>query len=107
MKNIIQLSLVCTGFVVAMPLMANALDLQKVGQNPQVETNVQIAQYRRNQDRQFSVYYRSSRQQQWTLHGYHATRRDAEIASNRLQRRGYRTYVQVSRRIYDGMGRNR
>jgi hypothetical protein len=101
------LSLVCMGFVASVPISANALDPQVVGQNPHGEANLLIAQYRRNQnrDRQFSVYYRSPRARQWTLEGYHANRRDADRAANRLQRRGFRTYVQVSRRVYGGMGR--
>jgi hypothetical protein len=107
MKKIILLVLVCTGFAATMPTSANALDPQVVSQNLHGETNLLIAQYRRNQnrDRQFSVYYRNRGDRQWTLEGYHATRRDAQNASNRLQRRGYRTYIQVSRRVNSGMGR--
>ena len=99
------LSLVCMGFVASVPMSANALDPQVVGQNLHGETNLLIAQYRRNQNRQFSVYYRSRGDRQWTFEGYHPNRRDAERASNRLQRRGYRTYIQVSRRVYGGMNR--
>jgi hypothetical protein len=107
MKKIILLALVCTGFVVTMPFLAQALDSEKIGQNLDLETNIEIAQYRRNQNRQrqFSVYYRNRGQRQWTLEGYHPTRRDAQQAANRLERRGYRTYVQVSRRINSGMNR--
>jgi hypothetical protein len=116
MKKIILLALVCTGFVVTTPFTAHALDSKKIGQNLDLEPNMslaeplldaRIAQFRRNQnrDRQFSVYYRSPRVRQWTLEGYHANRRDAQNASNRLQRRGYRTYIQVSRRVNNGMGR--
>ncbi len=105
MKNTIFLSLVCIGYVVTIPFEVSALGSQKVSQNLQGGTKVLLAQFRRNQDRQFAVYYRNSRQRQWTLEGYHANRRDADRAANRLQRRGYRTYVQVSRRVYGGMRR--
>ena len=115
MKKIILLALVCTGFAVTTPLTAQALDSEKIGQNLDREPNMSIAQYdrdqyrnnqyRRNQDRQFSVYYRNRGNRQWTLEGYHNNRRDARQAANRLERRGYRTYVQVSRRINSGMGR--
>jgi hypothetical protein len=107
MNKIILLALVCTGFAVTTPFTAHALDSEKVGQNLNLETNVEIAQYRRNQnrDRQFSVYYRNRNDRQWTLEGYHQNRRDAQQAANRLERRGYRTYVQVSRRINSGMNR--
>ena len=98
MNKIILFSLVCTGFLVNIPVAANVLDSQTVNQNFPGETNVLISQFRRNQnrDRQFSVYYRSPRDRQWTLEGPHANRRDADRAANRLQRRGFRTYVQVS-----------
>jgi hypothetical protein len=99
------LSFVCMGFVASVPMSANALDPKVVNQNLPGETNLFIAQYRRNQDRQFSVYYRNRGQRQWTLEGYHNNRNDAQRAANRLERRGYRTYVQVSRRINSGMGR--
>mgnify|MGYP000565388690 FL=1 len=123
MKKIILLALVCTGFAVTTPFTAQALDSEKIGQNldshserlRQREPNMSLAQYdrdqyrnnqyRRNQDRQFSVYYRNRGNRQWTLEGYHNNRRDARQAANRLERRGYRTYVQVSRRINSGMGR--
>jgi hypothetical protein len=114
MKKIILLALVCTEFVVTTPFMAHALDSEKIGQNLDREPNMSlaesrgttIAQYRnQNRDRQFSVYYRSRGDRQWTFEGYHPNRRDAERASNRLQRRGYRTYIQVSRRVYGGMNR--
>lgn len=123
MKKIILLALVCTGFAVTTPFTAQALDSEKIGQNldshserlRQREPNMSLAQYdrdqyrnnqyRRNQDRQFSVYYRNRGNRQWTLEGYHNNRRDARQAANRLERRGYRTYVQVSRRINSGMNR--
>jgi hypothetical protein len=107
MNKIILLALVYMGFAVTTPFTAHALDSEKIGQNLDLETNMEIAQYNRNQnrDRQFSVYYRNPRQRQWTFEGYHNNRRDAQQAANRLERRGYRTYVQVSRRINSGMNR--
>jgi hypothetical protein len=96
MKKLILLALVCTGFAVTTPFTAQALDSEK------------IAQYNRgnqNRDRQFSVYYRNRGNRQWTFEGYYNNRRDAQQAANRLQRRGYRTYVQVSRRVSGGMNR--
>ena len=120
MKKIILLALVCTGFAVTTPFTAQALDSEKIGQNldshserlRQREPNMSLAQYdrdqyrnnqyRRNQDRQFSVYYRNRGNRQWTLEGYHNNRRDARQAANRLERRGYRTYVQVSREVNRG-----
>jgi hypothetical protein len=125
MNKIILLALVCTGFTVTTPFTAHALDSEKIGQNLDREPNMSLAeplgtriaqydrdqyrdnQYRRNRyrDRQFSVYYRNRGVRQWTLEGYHANRRDAQNASNRLQQRGYRTYIQVSRRVYGGINR--
>ena len=121
MNKLILLALVCTGFAVTTPFTAHALDSEKVGQNldarnregiaqanaplPLAEPNMSLAQYNRNRDRQFSVYYRNRGNRQWTLEGYHNNRRDARQAANRLERRGYRTYIQVSRRINSGMNR--
>jgi hypothetical protein len=107
MNKIILLALVCTGFAVTTPFTAHALDSEKIGQNLDLETNMEIAQYRRNQnrDRQFTVYYRNRGDRQWTFEGYHPNRRHAQQAANRLERRGYRTYVQVSRRVNSGMNR--
>ena len=119
MNKIMLLLVVCTGFAATVPMSANALEPQVVSQNPHREANLLIAQYprdqnydrdqnyRRNQNRQrqFSVYYRNSNDRQWTLEGYHNNRRDAQRAAQRLERRGYRTYVQVSREVNRGMGR--
>jgi hypothetical protein len=112
MNKIMLLSLVYTGFIATMPMIANALDPQVVGQKLDGETNLLIAQDRRNQnrdrDRQFTVYYRNSNDRQWTLEGSHPDRRDAERSARRLERRGYKTYVQVSREANRGMtGRDR
>jgi hypothetical protein len=105
MNKIVLFSLVCTGFISVMPSKVNATGLAQVSQNYSGETNVLVAQYRRNQDRQFSVYYRNRGVRQWTFEGYHANRQDAQRAANRLERRGFRTYVQVSRRVNSGMNR--
>ncbi len=105
MNKIVLFSLVCTGFVSVISSKVDAAGLPQVSQNFYEEKNVLVAQYRRNQNRQFSVYYRTRNDRQWTLEGYHNNRRDAQRAANRLQRRGYRTYVQVSRRVYGGMNR--
>ncbi|WP_373547710.1 hypothetical protein [Chamaesiphon sp.] len=110
MKKLILLALVCTGFAVTTPLTAHALDSEKIAQydrdqypNNQYPDN----QYRnnRNRDRQFSVYYRNRNDRQWTFEGNHDNRRDARRAANRLERRGYITYVQVSREVNRGMNR--
>jgi CelD/BcsL family acetyltransferase involved in cellulose biosynthesis len=109
MNKLILFSLVCTGFLVTMPVAADVLDTPAVNQNFNGETNVRLAQFRRNQnrDRQFTVYYRSANDRQWTREGSHTDRRDAERAARRLERRGYKTYVQVSREANRGMGRDR
>ena len=114
MKKLILLALVCTGFAVTTPLTAQALDSDKIAQydrndrypNHQYPNN----QYRdspgeRLRQRQFSVYYRNRNERQWTFESNHYNRRDARRAANRLERRGYTTYVQVSREINRGMNR--
>ena len=127
MNKIILLALVCTGFAVTTPFTAHALDSEKISQNLDREPNMSLAQYDRdqdrdnqyrnnqdrdyqyrrnqNQDRQFSVYYRNRGDRQWTFEGNHDNRRDAQRAANRLERRGYLTYVQVSREVNRGMNR--
>lgn len=110
MNKIMLLLLVWTGLGAIVPMSAKALAPQVVKQNLHGETNLFIAQYRynRNRDRQFTVYYRSSNDRRWTLEGSHTNRRDAERAANRLERRGYKTYVQMSREANRGMmGRDR
>jgi hypothetical protein len=95
MKKLILLSLVCTGFAttVMMPDRANAaLELDR---HPDVMT---LAQYRRN-DRQFNVYYRNRGNRSWILENSYYNRREAERAARRLERRGYSTYVQLSRQV--------
>jgi hypothetical protein len=96
MKKLILLSLVCTGFA------ATAMPFQASAATPQVErhsySTLTLAQYRRN-DRQFNVYYRNRGAQQWNLENTYSNRQQAERASRRLERRGYNTYVQLSREV--------
>ncbi|WP_310486793.1 hypothetical protein [Chamaesiphon sp. VAR_69_metabat_338] len=115
MKKLILLALVCTGFAVTTPLTAQALDSDKIAQydrdqyrdNQYRDNQNRDYQYdrNRNRDRQFSVYYRNRNDRQWTLESNHDNRRDAQRAANRLERRGYLTYVQVSREVNRGMNR--
>jgi hypothetical protein len=126
-NEIMLLSLVCMGFVASVPMSAKALSPQQVvSQNLHGETNQLIAQDRRNQNRdsrserlrqrQFTVYYRNRgdsrserlRQRQWTREDSHTDRREAQRAADKLERRGYKTYVQMSREANRGMmGRDR
>ena len=96
MKKLILLSLVCTGFA------ATAMPFQASAGTPQIErqsdSTLTLAQYRRN-DRQFNVYYRNRGARSWILENSYANRREAERASRRLERRGYNTYVQLSREV--------
>jgi hypothetical protein len=80
MPRIILLLLLCTGLLGSMPVVAN-------------ELNVSIAPGHPTYQRGYTVHYRSPRDRQWTLEGFHAERRDAERAARRLQRSGFRTQV--------------
>jgi CelD/BcsL family acetyltransferase involved in cellulose biosynthesis len=80
-----------------MPFKASALDSQQVDRNLSGETNIILAQYPR--DRRFSVYYRYRPNRRWILEGSYINRRNAERAARRLERRGYLTYVQLSREV--------
>ena len=93
MKKIITISLVYTGFLVAMPFEANALNSQPVSQNLLEKMNLQVAQVRPTYQRGYTVHYRSPRDRKWTLEGFHAERPDAERAALRLQRSGFRTQI--------------
>ena len=93
MKKIITTSLVYTGFLVAMPCEANALDLQTVSQNWLEKTNLRVAQSRPTYQRGYTVHYRSPRDRPWTLAGFHAERPDAQRAARRLERSGFRTQI--------------
>jgi hypothetical protein len=93
MKKIILFSLICVGFLVTEPLTVNALDMQKVGLNLDRENNVLSTQTRLPYQIGYTVHYRSPRDPKWTLEGFHAERRDAELAARRLRRNGFRTKV--------------
>jgi CelD/BcsL family acetyltransferase involved in cellulose biosynthesis len=98
MNKLILLSLVCAGFVATTPFKASAVDSQPVGQLAGGETNLKLAQYQRN-DRRFNVYYRNRSDRSWILENSYYNRREAERAARRLERRGYNTYVQLSREV--------
>jgi hypothetical protein len=93
MKKIIIISWVSAGFLVAIPFAANALNLQTVSQNFGGEINLPISQSRPSYQRGYTVHYRSPRDRQWTLEGFHAERPDAERAARRLERSGFRTQI--------------
>jgi hypothetical protein len=95
MNKLIILSLACIGFLVPMPVAANAPDPQQIDRNFRGGSNLLIAQYRGRQERRYYVYYRSpnGRIVAWILDGFHVDRRDAERAARRLERRGYRTDI--------------
>ena len=92
-NNIILISLVHVGFLVTLPFATNALDSQPVSQNFEGKMNVPISQYRPSYQRGYTVHYRSPRDRQWTLEGFHSERRDAERAARRLGRSGFRTQI--------------
>jgi hypothetical protein len=93
MKKIITISWVYAGFLVAIPFEANALNSQTASQNLLEKTNLRVAQSRPTYQRGYTVHYRSPRDRQWTLSGFHAERPDAERAARRLQRSGFRTQI--------------
>jgi hypothetical protein len=97
MKKLILFSLICTGFAATMPFKANAIEPQQVGQIG-TAPDLTLAQYRRN-DRQFNVYYRNRGNRSWILENSYYNRREADRAARRLERRGYNTYVQLSREV--------
>jgi hypothetical protein len=93
MNKIVTISLVYTGFLVAMPFEVNALNSQLVSQNLLEKTNLRVAQGRPSYQRGYTVHYRSPRDRRWTLEGFHAERPDAERATRRLQQSGFRTQI--------------
>jgi hypothetical protein len=93
MKKIIIISWVFAGFLVAIPCDANRLNSQTVSQNLLEKTNLRVAQGRPTYQRGYTVHYRSPRDRQWTLAGFHAERRDAERAARTLERSGFRTQI--------------
>ncbi len=93
MKKIITISWVYAGFLLAIPFEANRLNSQTVSQNLLEETNLRVAQGRLSYQRGYTVHYRSPRDRQWTLEGFHAERGDAQRAARRLERSGFRTQI--------------
>jgi phage replication-related protein YjqB (UPF0714/DUF867 family) len=93
MKKIILLSLVCAEFLVTAPSTASVLDTQEFSLNLDREQNVLPTQTRPPYQIGYTVHYRSPRNRQWTLEGFHAERRDAERVARRLQRSGFRTEI--------------
>jgi hypothetical protein len=88
MNKIIIISLIYTGFLVAIPFEANAINSQEVSQNSEWKMNLSISQGRPTYQRGYTVHYRSPRDRKWTLEGFHAER-----AARRLQRSGFRTQI--------------
>jgi hypothetical protein len=97
MKKTMLFALVCAGFAVNLPAVATNVP-QSVERNVRGASVDLIAQYRQNA-RQFSVYYRYRGNRQWILENSYSNRRDAERASRRLERRGYNSYIQLSREV--------
>jgi hypothetical protein len=97
MKKTMLFALVCAGFAANLPAVATSVP-QSVDRNTRNASTDLIAQYRRN-DRLFNVYYRYRGNRQWILENSYVNRRNAEAAARRLERRGYRTYVQLSREV--------
>ena len=93
MKKIIFLPLLYAGFLVTAPFTANALDTQEFSLNLVREQNVLPTPTRPPYQIGYTVHYRSPRDRQWTLEGFHAERRDAELAARRLRRLGFRTEI--------------
>jgi hypothetical protein len=107
MKKLILLALVCTGFAVTTPFTAHALDSEKVAQYDRDQNRNDQDRDNEGRDTQscnrlFIVYYRSDDDRRWMYVSKHCNRRAAQRAANRLERRGYRTYVQVNRGMNRG-----
>jgi hypothetical protein len=108
MKKIILLTLVGTGLLVAMPFTAQALDSGKIAQYDRYQNRNDYDRDRQNRndydrdsdgrryqsgDRLFVVYYRNYDDRKWIYVSKHYSRRAAERAADRLERRGYRTQI--------------
>jgi hypothetical protein len=93
MNKIIPILLIFTDFLVTMPFAANALDRQEISLSLVRERNTLPAQERPPYAIGYTVYYRIPLGRRWTLEGFHAERRDAELAARRLQRSGFRTKI--------------
>jgi hypothetical protein len=97
MKKTTIFALVCAGFAISFPAVAKDVPQSSEPSASNTSGNI-IAQYRGN-DRQFNVYYRDRYERRWTLENSYFYRRDAERASRRLERRGYVTYIQLTREV--------
>jgi hypothetical protein len=86
MNKIISILSIYTGFLVAMPFAANALDMQAGKNTLPVQTRPPYAIG-------YTVHYRNPRDKKWLLEGFHLERRDAERAASKLLRLGYRTDI--------------
>ncbi len=95
MKKIILISLACAGLAVT-PLTATALNSSGNSQEVRRETTPLLAQFRRNFNRQYAVYYRNPRYGRWMLGGSYSDRGNARRAERGFQRRGYITYIRES-----------
>ncbi len=93
MKKIILLLLVSAEFLVTAPLTATALDTSEISPNLAREKNVLPTQTRPPYQIGYTVHYRSPRDREWTLEGFHLERRDAESAARRLRRLGFKARV--------------
>jgi hypothetical protein len=113
MKKLILLALVCTGFVATTPFTAQALDSDKIAQydrdqnrdNRNRDNRNRDNQNRDNQnrdsqgrpyqsgDRLFVVYYRNHDDRKWIYESKHYSRRAAQRAADRLERRGYQIQI--------------
>jgi hypothetical protein len=94
MNKIIIISLVYMVFSVMIPFEVNALNSQPINQNLLEKANLRVAQESRpTYQLGYTVHYRSPRDRQWTLEGFHAARLDAIRAARRLQRSGFRTQI--------------
>jgi hypothetical protein len=111
MKKLILLALVCTGFAVTTPFTAQALDSEKIAQYVGVASPLENRdqnrdnqnrdeQYRDSEgrpyqtgDRLFVVYYRNHDDRKWIYESKHYSRRAAQRAANRLERRGYQIQI--------------
>ncbi len=106
MQKIILFSVLCTGFVMTMPIRASGLDRQEASRNfvgsgdgnENRSTNSLLAQDRRHETRWYYVYYRKPRDLVWIFGGFYTSRRDAERAARRWEWRGYRTDIREKSR---------
>ncbi len=115
MNRIILFLPIWMGLLASLPVVASELNSLTGTPNFDKKVNLPIAPDRPTYQRGYTVHYRNSssnseadalrwrslfprrtgmlRQQQWTLEGFYAERRDAERAAMRLQRSGFKTQV--------------